>query len=48
MTKLQEVGLAIFRKVTSDAEATWETMSEEERQDALEWAQAALEAAERA
>lgn len=44
MTRLEEVALIIFRKVNSDQDASWDTMSEEERQDALEWAQAAADA----
>ena len=42
MTKLEEIALAIFRKVTSDPAAEWADLSAEERQDALEWARAAL------
>lgn len=40
--KLQQVALAIFRSVTTDPEATWETMSPEERSDATQWALAAI------
>jgi hypothetical protein len=46
MTKLEQIALAIFDKVTSGAgETRWEDLSEEERQDALEWARAAMLAA---
>lgn len=45
MTKLEEIALAIFQKVTSDEEAEWDTMSSEERDDALEWARAGWGAA---
>jgi hypothetical protein len=44
MTKLEEIALALFRAVTSDPEASWESMSAEEREDALGWARAGLEA----
>jgi hypothetical protein len=46
MTKLEQIALAIFNKVTEgQGETRWEEMSPEERQDSLEWARAGLEAA---
>jgi hypothetical protein len=45
MTKLEEIALAIFQKVASDPEASWDAMADEEREDALEWARAGLEVA---
>lgn len=45
MTKLEEIALAIFRKVSGDPEASWETMSAEERDDAMGLARSAQNAA---
>ena len=39
----QRLALRLFVAVTGDPEATWETLADEERGDALEWADAALE-----
>ena len=39
----QELAVALFRSVTGDPEASWGTMSSEERDDALQWAGDALE-----
>lgn len=35
---LQRLALALFRAVTDDEQVTWEKMSDEEREDAMEWA----------
>ncbi|HEV2747530.1 MAG TPA: hypothetical protein VGW34_09565 [Allosphingosinicella sp.] len=42
--RLQRLALALFRSVTEDPEATWEGMTQEDRDDALGWARDALEA----
>lgn len=38
----QRVGLAIWRKVCSQPEAEWADLSNEEQDDAIEWADAAI------
>jgi hypothetical protein len=48
MTKLEEIALAIFHAVTSDPNASWDTMPAEEREDALGWARAGFAAAREA
>jgi hypothetical protein len=46
MTKLEQVALAIFERVAPEEAATsWENLSEQERENALEWARAAMTAA---
>jgi len=46
MTKLEQIALAIFDKVAGGGGAMeWEELSLKERQDALEWARAAMTAA---
>ena len=35
---LQRLAVTLFRAVTGNDQATWETMSDEERQDATAWA----------
>ena len=35
---LRRLALTLFRAVTDDDHVTWEAMSDEEREDAIEWA----------
>lgn len=42
-TMKQRLALRLFQSVTEDTEATWEGLTDEERQDALKWAEEALD-----
>ena len=44
MERIEHAALALFRKVCGDTEATWSTMSREEREDAMEWVQTVTQA----
>ncbi|HEY0312300.1 MAG TPA: hypothetical protein VGC56_07360 [Allosphingosinicella sp.] len=46
MTKIEQIALAIYDKlISAGGESRWEDLTEEERQDALEWARSAMIAA---
>jgi hypothetical protein len=46
MTKIEQIALAVYDKlIGGSGESRWEDLAEEEREDALEWARAAMIAA---